>query len=66
MKHETYKGKDAATYYNERQTAVLALLEDIKNAVIADAETKIDWGSVGQMGHIHENLKDIAEFLNLK
>ena len=59
------KNQKAAEALNEKQEDVLRMLKEITAAVKNYGKGElVDWGYVGSMAHVQEELKNIHQFIN--
>lgn len=61
------ENKTATKAYIEKINSIEELLEAVKTKIFVDGVDcrKANWANVGDLGHVEEQLKDIAEFLNV-
>ena len=63
MVRETNQVKALAAY-REKQKRIAALLSRIQDKLAKHTEPIINWGHVGDLGHVEELLSQIDGFLN--
>lgn len=57
------KENDPQAAYRERQEKIAGLMDAIREKLDRHAEGKINWGHVGDLGHVKELLAEIITFL---
>jgi hypothetical protein len=57
------KENDPQAAYRERQERIAGLMDAIRKKMGRHAAGKINWGHVGDLGHVEELLAEIITFL---
>ena len=57
------KENDPQAAYRERRERIAGLMDAIRGKLDRHATGKINWGHVGDLGHVEELLSEISTFL---
>jgi ElaB/YqjD/DUF883 family membrane-anchored ribosome-binding protein len=67
LRKEAESSGSADRRYQELKTEVESQLEELRKRLekhhAQQANSQKDWGNVGNLGHVSQNLKEILEFL---
>lgn len=57
------KANDPREAYSERKERIAGLMDTIRGKLDRHSAGKINWGHVGDLGHVEELLAEISTFL---